>query len=136
VTFHREKTSFNEVDFTSLYSFTRNRIHQRSLLLLYTNFESIHSLEWQLPYLKLLNRKHLLLVIFFKNTEVDKVIQEEVNSTEGIFTKAMAHQIVNEKNLINEKLRNSGILTLYTNPEHLSTNVINKYIEIKNRRIL
>ncbi len=133
---HREETSFNEVDFTTLYSFTSAKIHQRSLFLLYTNFESIHSLERQLPYLKLLNRKHLLLVVFFKNTEVNKVIEEEAISTQGIFTKVMAHQLLNEKNLINEKLRNSGILTLYTSPENLSTDVINKYIEIKNRRIL
>lgn len=133
---YRESTSFNEVDFSSLYSYTRNKLNQRSLLLLFTNFESVYSLERQLPYFKFLNRSHLLLVVFFKNTEVDKVINDTVGTTEGIYSKVMAYQMMDEKDLINQKMRSAGIMTLYTSPENLSVNVINKYIEIKNRRIL
>ncbi|MFY0602204.1 MAG: DUF58 domain-containing protein [Cyclobacteriaceae bacterium] len=133
---YREETSFNEVDFSSLYTFIRGKISQRSLLLLFTNFESIHSLERQLPHLRLLNRRHLLLVIFFKNTEVSTVIDEQAKTTESIYAQTIAMQMMAEKELINQKLKSAGILTLYTSPKHLSADVINKYIEIKNRRVL
>ena len=131
-----KQTSFSEVDFTSLYTFCQKNIAQRSLLLLFTNFESRHSLDRQLAYMKMLNRHHLLLVVFFRNTEVDTVMKEEVHSTEGIYQQAIASQMLHEKTLIHEKLQRAGILSLYTTPQNLSVDVINRYIEIKNRRVL
>lgn len=133
---YHEQTSFSEVDYTSLYTFCHKNINQRSLLLLFTNFESKHSLERQLPYLRMLNRQHLLLVIFFRNTEVDLVMEEESSSVEGIYQKAIAAQMIREKELIHEKLHHAGILSLYTTPQNLSVDVLNRYIQIKNRRVL
>ncbi len=133
---YHEDTSFSEVDYTSLYTFCHKNINQRSLFLLFTNFESIYSLERQLPYLRMINRQHLLLVIFFRNTEVDLVMEEESSSIEGIYQKAIAAQMIREKELIHEKLHKAGILSLYTTPENLSVDVLNRYIEIKNRRAL
>ena len=133
---YHEKTSFSEVDFTSLYTFCHKNINQRSLLLLFSNFESIHAMERQLPYLRMLNRRHLLLVVFFRNTEVDLVMNEESNSIEGIYQKAIAAQMIREKELIHEKLHHAGILSLYTTPQNLSVDVLNRYIQIKNRRII
>lgn len=133
---YHEKTSFSEVDYTSLYTFAHKNVNQRSLFLLFTNFESKHSLDRQLPYLKMLNRQHLLLVIFFRNTEVDLVMGKESVSVEGIYQKAIAAQMIREKELIHEKLNQAGILSLYTTPQNLSVDVLNRYIQIKNRRVL
>lgn len=133
---YHEETSFSEVDYTSLYTFCHKNINQRSLFLVFTNFESKHSLERQLPYLRMLNRQHLLLVIFFRNTEVDLVMEEESGSIEGIYQKAIAAQMIREKELIHEKLHQAGILSLYTTPQNLSVDVLNRYIQIKNRRVL
>ena len=133
---YRESTSFQEVDFTSLYTFVHGNIPQRSLLLLFTNFESIHSLERQLGYLRMLNRKHLLLVVFFRNTELDKVVEEKADSVQGIYNRTVAFQLLHEKRLIGERLHQAGILHLYTSPDHLTAEVINRYIQVKTRRLL
>ncbi len=133
---YREETSFQEVDFTSLYTFVHSNIPQRSLLLLFTNFESIHSLERQLAYLRMLNKKHLLLVIFFRNTELDKVVREPTKTVQGIYNRTMALQLLHEKRLIAERLHQVGILHLQTTPGHLTADVINRYIQIKTRRLL
>lgn len=133
---YQEETAFSEVDYTSLYTFCHKNINQRSLFLLFTNFESRHSMERQLPYLKMINRQHLLLVIFFRNTEVDQVMAEESVSVEGIYQKAIAAQMIREKELIHEKLHQAGILSLYTTPQNLSVDVLNRYIQIKNKRVL
>ena len=68
-------TDFYESDFGRLYSDVKQHLKQRSLLLLYTNFETLDSLHRQLPYLKGIAKNHLLVVIFFKNTELDQVIK-------------------------------------------------------------
>ena len=131
-----QKTTFREPDFGGLYSHIRNHLNQRSLLLMFTNFESIHSLMRQLTYLQLINRQHLLLVIYFKNTEVDVLLKEDAKNTREIYDQAIAQQMLNEKELIREELAKAGILSLYTAPKNLNVDVINKYIEIKAKRAL
>ena len=51
-TLYRQKTDFLESDFEKLFSVIRNRITNRSLLMLFTNFESLESLQREMPALK------------------------------------------------------------------------------------
>ncbi len=135
-TLYNQVTQFNEPDFATLYWFLMQKVKQRSLLLLYTNFESIYTLERQVPYLKMINRHHLLLLIFFRNTELDRVISDSSNATIDIYNKSIAKQIADEKANIQKVLLRNGIMSLYTSPEHLNADVINKYIEIKTKRLI
>jgi uncharacterized protein (DUF58 family) len=135
-TLYNQETQFNEPDFATLYWYLMQKVKQRSLLMMYTNFESIYTLERQLPYLKMINRHHLLLLIFFKNTELDKVIKEPTQSTIDVYNKSIAKQIADEKANIQKILMQNGILSLYTSPKNLNVDVINKYIEIKTKRLL
>src|SRR5690606_10219742 len=60
-TLYQVGTNFVESDFSLLYADIKRRINHRSLLLLYTNFETLHALERQLPYLLALAKLHLLV---------------------------------------------------------------------------
>lgn len=133
---YNQETQFNEPDFATLYWYIMQKVKQRSLLLLYTNFESSYTLERQLPYLKMMNRHHLLLLIFFRNTELDKVIDNPSSSMVDVYNKSIAKQIADEKANIQKILQQYGIMSLYTTPENLNVNVINKYIEVKTKRLL
>ncbi|MFY0685673.1 MAG: hypothetical protein JXQ90_00835 [Cyclobacteriaceae bacterium] len=84
----------------------------------------------------MINKKHLLVLIFFRNTEMDKMLVDEATSTQEIYDQAIARQMLNEKFLIQQELTESGILSLYTTPNNLSVDVINKYIEIKYQRLI
>ncbi|MGW1456321.1 DUF58 domain-containing protein [Salegentibacter agarivorans] len=129
-------TQFPDSDFNMLYSNLRQRVTQRSLLMLYTNFEHISALKRQLPYLKAINKKHVLVVIFFENTELDKVISSNPENTTDMAHQVIAEGFAHDKKLMAAELRQHGINTLLTKPEDLSINAINKYLEIKARGIL
>ncbi|WP_339649560.1 DUF58 domain-containing protein [uncultured Salegentibacter sp.] len=129
-------TQFPDSDFNMLYSNLRQRVTQRSLLMLYTNFEHISALKRQLPYLKAINKKHVLVVIFFENTELDKVISSNPENTSDMAHQVIAESFAHDKKLMAAELRQQGINTLLTKPEDLSINAINKYLEIKARGIL
>ncbi|HMK06458.1 MAG TPA: DUF58 domain-containing protein, partial [Flavobacterium sp.] len=51
-TLYNIKTDFFESDFSRLYVDIKKNINQRSLIILYTNFETMDGLQRQLPYLK------------------------------------------------------------------------------------
>ena len=67
---YKQQTQFLESDYEKLYLQVRSQVKQRSLLVLFTNFESVSGLKRQLPYLKKMGNHHLLLVVFFENTEL------------------------------------------------------------------
>ncbi len=133
---YNEKTSFKEPDFELLYTRVRHKIKQRSLLILYTNFESVSGLHRQLPYLRSIARHHLLLVVIFENTELKKLSQASASNIDDVYVKAIAEKLVFEKKLIVKELQKYGINTLLSAPEKVTVNAINKYLEIKARQIL
>ncbi|MEZ4794448.1 MAG: DUF58 domain-containing protein [Flavobacteriaceae bacterium] len=135
-TLYNIETDFAESDFSRLYVEIKRKIKQRSLLLLYTNFETLDALHRQLPYLQAINRTHLLVVIFFQNTELIAFSKEKATSTQAIFEKTIAEKFIYEKKLIVNELNKYGIQTILTPPEDLTVNTINKYLEIKARGLL
>ena len=61
-------TRFLETDFEKLYGLLRTKVPQRSLIVLFTNFESMSGMQRQLPYIRRIARNHMLLLVFFENT--------------------------------------------------------------------
>ena len=135
-TLYNLKTNFVESDFSRLYVDIKRNLPGRSLLLLYTNFETLDALHRQLPYLQAIAKQHLLVVIFFENTELIRFSKKKATTTRQIFDKTIAEKFVFEKKLIVNELRKYGIQTILTKPENLTINTINKYLEIKARGLL
>jgi uncharacterized protein (DUF58 family) len=135
-TLYNLDTDFRESDFSRLYIDIKRKITQRSLLLLYTNFETLDALYRQLPYLQAIAKNHLLVVIFFENTELKSMLQEKAETTREIFEKTIAERFAYEKKLIVNELNKYGIQTILTAPQDLTVNTINKYLEIKARGLL
>ena len=130
------KTDFFESDYSRLYVDIKKNINHRSLILLYTNFETIEGLQRQLPYLKAISKNHLLVVVFFKNTELDILINKKATNIQEVYDKIIAEKFAFEKKLIVQELQKYGIYSILTNPENLTLDTINKYLEIKARGIL
>lgn len=128
------RTQFLESDFAFLHKLIKTRISQRSLLILFTNFESLTALNRQLPYLRNIAQKHLLLVVFFENTALHELASGDAESIERVYEKVIAEKFILEKKLIVKELQRYGIAALLTAPENLSVDVVNKYLQIKARR--
>lgn len=133
---YKQETSFQESDFARLYSRVQYKLNQRSLLLLFTNFESYASLDRQLPYLRKLAKRHVLVVIFFENTELRSLLGRPSKNLREIYTRTIGEKFAYEKRLIVKELQTHGIYSVLTAPENLTVNTINKYLELKSRGII
>ena len=133
---YKEKERPLEANYELLYHASRKLIKGRSLLLLYTNFESSYALERVLPILRRINNIHLLVVVFFENTEIKAFAGEEVSDTESIYYQTVAQKFIAEKAQMVQKLRQYGIQAILTKPEEPSINAINKYLELKSRGLI
>lgn len=131
-----KRQDYKEADYEKLYSFIKHKIPHRSLLILFTNFESISALRRQLPYLQRISKNHLLVLIFFENTELRELLVSEPQNTEQVYIKSIGESFAFEKKLIVKELEQHGIITILTPPEKLTVNTINKYLEIKSRGMI
>lgn len=133
---YKQKTRYMETDYEALYIHAKTHIRQRSLLLLYTNFETVTSMRRQLPYFRKLAKDHLLMVVFFENTELKTLLDKPAETTEEIYHKTIAEKYFYEKQQIVRELAQYGIQALLTAPQNLTVNTVNKYLELKSRGMI
>lgn len=133
---YKEKYDYSEANYEALYSSIRKTISNRSLIFLYTNFDSIYALERNIKVLKMINKYHALIIVFFENTELDSYSKAPASSVLEIYQKTMAKKNALEKSQIIKELRTHGIHAIKSAPENLSTKTINKYLELKSSGFL
>jgi uncharacterized protein (DUF58 family) len=135
-TLYNVKTDFQETNYEVLLNFARTKLTQRSLILLYTNFETLNSLTRQIKYLKQLARNHLVVAIIFENTELHELLTQTTMSTGDLYRQTIAKKFDYEKRQITLELQRSKIQCVYTKPENLTVNTLNKYLELKARGMI
>tara|TARA_B110000459_G_scaffold47945_1_gene53524 strand:+ start:2762 stop:4093 length:1332 start_codon:yes stop_codon:yes gene_type:complete len=128
---YNQKTQFKESNFEILYQSIRQIIRSRSLLVLFTNFETEFSMRRAIPMLRRLNQKHVLVVIFFQNSELQEIAYQPSKNIKEVYTSVVAERMISLKSKIARELRQNGIQTVLTIPSELSVNTINKYLELK-----
>ncbi len=133
---YRAQTRFQESDYERLTAFVRKNVPQRSLLVLFTNFESAESVERQLNYFRHLSKFHLLLVVFFENGELARLANVPVKNVEDLYGRTIAEKFIVDKKQMVKRLNQYGIMSVYTIPENLTGNLLNKYIDLKRRGVV
>jgi len=125
------ETDYYESNFAALYAQLKRTISHRSLIVLFTNFESMDGMQRNLPFLSGINKKHLLLVVFFKNKEIEELAGSRPYTDDEWAEKIMAGKMEYDKRLMVREMKQHGMLSLLTTPENLSIDVMNKYLEVK-----
>lgn len=133
---YKERTRYLETNMELLYATIRQTAKQRSLLVFFTNFESMSGMKRQLPILKRIARFHALIVVFFENTELSKLTNKPAANVEEIYLHTIVSKFAYEKKQIVRELNLHGIQTVLTPPEELTVHTINKYLEVKARQYL
>jgi uncharacterized protein (DUF58 family) len=116
------------------------RLHRRSFIILISNFreEDDKSLEWILPRIE---KRHLLLLVSFRENEVEDIVFPKVNTSpdtsfkiktdEEILETASAFAYLANRRRLYRKWEHSGLLVLDTSPQYITTALINKYLSVK-----
>lgn len=128
---YNQKTHYKESNFELLYQSIRRTVRSRSLLVLFTNFETEFAMRRAMPYLRKLNQKHVLVVVFFQNSELQELAFQPSKTIHEVYQSAVAERMISIKSKVARELKQNGIQTVLTLPEELSINTINKYLELK-----
>jgi uncharacterized protein (DUF58 family) len=135
-TLYAQRTHYKDSNYELLTAYIKNKIRRRSLVMLFTNFETMHSFRRQLKVMKRIAAMHVLVVLFFENTEITDLLHSDSDSLKKIYKKTLAEEMNRQKQLMVKELMAAGIYAVYVRPENLSLKTINKYLEIKSRGVL
>lgn len=128
---YRIETDFGEPDFEALFSAVRRQIPSRALLVVFTNVETVEGLARRLPTLRLLARRHVVVVVFFENVGLEAVRAEPAASAEGVYVRAAATALDAEKRRVAHELERHGLHAVLARPENVTVAALNRYLRIK-----
>lgn len=133
---YRLETHYQEADFEKLYVSVVRQIPTRSLLILFTNFDTVTGMKRHLPALRQLATRHLVLVVLFENSELNKAMERPVRGVKDVYFETIAAGFAMEKRQMVRELSQLGIRVILSKPEALTVNSINSYLDLKERKLI
>jgi uncharacterized protein (DUF58 family) len=131
------KETEGDPSFDRMYQLIRTHIRVRSLIIYFTNVESLSQLERILPTLERIQSRHLLVVVLFENAEIQSFAESKLeNGIQGVYEQTIARKYLFEKQQMVHRLRRSGIYTILTQPRQLTVRSVNQYLELKARGLI
>ena len=106
------------------------RHKKRALVILITNLRD-EDTDDLLPALNLLRKRHLLLLASMRELALDQKLTEPVDHLEEAIEQAATQHYLQLRQQTLERVRATGTLCLDVPPTELSTQLINRYLEIK-----
>lgn len=129
---HTNRTSSYEEAFYTL----RNRERHRSIVFLFTDFDTPEDAEYILKVMPVISRNHVAVLILIRSEGVEALGASTVDSQDAMFRKGVALELLEERRRIIHLLNRQGVLCMECAPEQLETAAINRYVEIKNRMMV
>jgi uncharacterized protein (DUF58 family) len=116
---------------------TLNRMQpRRSLVLWITDLAETAMRPEVIDGAMQLMRRHLLLFVIMRQDELVNIARGRPKNAEQMYRRAAAQELLHRRETLLAKLRERGALTLEITPREMTTAVLNRYLEVKERALL
>jgi uncharacterized protein (DUF58 family) len=123
-----------EPDFDLAFQSLSARVKNRTLVILFTHVIDFSAAETLLRRVRAISRRHLPLVICFRDLEVEALADPKGRS--DIYLKGAAAEHLRWQKTLMKDLRRGGALVLETTARELTGKLVSRYLEIKAQRLL
>lgn len=112
-----------------------HRLRRRSLVIVLTNFRDEDSPELQ-PALRLLRRRHLVLLASLRETALGRMAAQPVGTQEDSVAVASAHLLAQARQDAFARVVDHDRLSIDVEPQALASALVNRYHEVKRAGLL
>ncbi|MDR2926362.1 MAG: DUF58 domain-containing protein [Azoarcus sp.] len=120
----------NSPDYRSAATHIAQTVHKRSLVLILTNLRGEDD-EGLREAIKVLRRRHLVLLASLRETAVQRLVSEPRASFETALNAAAALQYIGIRSAMIERLKRNGAHVLDVTPAALPVALVNRYLDFK-----
>lgn len=129
IDYNRELSNFEEA-----FNYLNHHQKKRSIIFLFTEFETMDEASDYMKVLPSVARKHLVILFMMTKEKVVDLAKTTVKKDHELFLKGAALEILEERKKIISTLKRSGIMCIECTPDTLTTEAINQYIQLKKKR--
>jgi uncharacterized protein (DUF58 family) len=122
-----------ESDYVRAFSYLGAKHKKRSLIVIFSDIATGIAADTLVRQIAPLAPRHLPLLVAISDPTVIELARQVPRDSVSVYERAVAEQLVDERTLILEKLRQRGVLTLDVPANQLTIAVVNKYLELKAR---
>lgn len=124
---------FVESNYKEAFIFLSNRVKKRSLVIMFTDIIDDSNIDIFKSSFSILLKRHFVLLILLRDKNLFKIAENIPLKEEDIYKKVAAADMILRREKTIERVKKIGIDVLDIFPKDLSLELINKYIEIKNK---
>jgi uncharacterized protein (DUF58 family) len=122
-----------EPDYRKALAYLAVKRRRRALVVVFTDLTGGASLNSLVGQMSMLARSSLPLLVIISDPDVVDASQMQPNDSLGVYQRAAASQLLDERRVVLDSLRQRGVLTLDVPANQLSMSVINRYLELKGK---
>lgn len=122
-----------EPDYRKALAYLAVKQRRRALVVVFTDLTGGMSLNALVAQMSMLARSSLPLLVTISDPDVVSASQMKPSDSLGVYQRAAASQLLDERRVVLDSLRQRGVLTLDVPANQLSMSVINRYLELKGR---
>lgn len=128
--------SVHETNYTLGLSKLAAGLNRRSLIILMTEFVDSTTAELMLDSIGRLTKRHLVLFTSFRDMGLEKLLGQSPHQFHDVSRAVVAADFRRERELVHARLRHMGVDILDCPPEAFSTELVNRYLDIKARGLI
>jgi uncharacterized protein (DUF58 family) len=122
-----------EADYGRALSYLSLKNKRRSLVVVFTDLVTLDAARPLIAHMARLAQRHLPLCVTISDPNVTHRAQQPVSSSSGVYQRAVAEMLLDERQVVLDTLNRSGVLTVDVPADMLTVSVINTYLELKAR---
>jgi uncharacterized protein (DUF58 family) len=127
-----------ESNYAAAFDLLSVKLRKRALVVLFTQLIDDVAAKMVLRLMRGLLPRHLPLCVLFRDTEIDRLAEPASPDTSelGLYTQSAAAEAALWRERVVRNLKTAGALVLHVAPSDLTPRLIDRYLEIKARRLL
>lgn len=128
--------SRGETNFTLGLTELSMRLRRRSLVVLLTDFVDTITAELMIENLARLSRRHLVLFVTLRDPSLERIARERPNTLDRLHRAVVASGFVREREVVLRRLARLGVHCIDVPPGRVTTDLLNRYLEVKRRELV
>jgi uncharacterized protein (DUF58 family) len=133
---HDLEPRFEESDYDRAFGYLRAHVHKRSLMVFFTDMVDPVAQSAVLAQIGTLARRHLVVCVFMNDAAIDKRLENAAPDAAGAYETAVALELREERKTAASVLSRMGVQVIDVPAKRLTTALIDKYLQVKQRGLL
>lgn len=130
------EASLAATDYRAAMASLKTRLRARSLVVLFTRVLEPRAAKELAAAVRLLVPKHLPLVVFFREEEIERLAGTPGDAAVDLYAAAAAAEALTARAALIRRMRRDGALVVDARPDEVTMSLVKRYLEVKARRLL